>query len=113
MCEEANDVEDLEHVFKDANAKPVKISYAVLKSITKNFGQVIGRGGFGVVYLGELRNGMVAVKMLSTHMDLSDKSFSDEFGNLIRLKHKHIVRFLGYCAESQGEMMNTKTIYSC
>ncbi|KAK3132199.1 hypothetical protein QOZ80_6AG0517360 [Eleusine coracana subsp. coracana] len=90
MCEEANDVEDLEHVFKDANAKPVKISYAVLKSITKNFGQVIGRGGFGVVYLGELRNGMVAVKMLSTHMDLSDKSFSDEFGNLIRLKHKHI-----------------------
>ncbi|GJM99983.1 hypothetical protein PR202_ga17131 [Eleusine coracana subsp. coracana] len=51
MYEQASDVDDLEHVFNDTSAEPIKISYAVLKSITKNFGQVIGRGGFGVVYL--------------------------------------------------------------
>ncbi|GJN35691.1 hypothetical protein PR202_gb24491 [Eleusine coracana subsp. coracana] len=81
------------------------LSFTVIKSITKNFSKEIGRGGFGVVYLGALRNGMVAVKMLSTLLDMEDKQFVDEINCLIRAKHKNIVRLLGYCADTQGEMM--------
>lgn len=46
-----NKVEDLERVYTDVNSEPIQISYAVVKSITKDFAQVIGHGAFGVVYL--------------------------------------------------------------
>ncbi|KAK3120380.1 hypothetical protein QOZ80_9AG0686610 [Eleusine coracana subsp. coracana] len=111
MGDQTSDIERLECVFNDASAKPIKISYAALKSVTKNFVQVIGRGGFGVVYLGQLRNGMVAVKKLSINlMDLSDKLFLDEVTNLMNLKHKNIVRFLGYCADSHGEIIEHRIV---
>ncbi|KAK3119048.1 hypothetical protein QOZ80_9BG0712830 [Eleusine coracana subsp. coracana] len=111
MGDKTSDIERLECVFNDASAKPIKISYTALKSVTKNFVQVIGRGGFGVVYLGQLRNGMVAVKKLSINlMDLSDKMFLDEVTNLMNLKHKNIVRFLGYCADSHGEIIEHRIV---
>jgi enhancer of mRNA-decapping protein 4 len=51
MGDQENEVEDLERILSDASMEPIKISYAVIRSITKNFAQVIGDGGFGVVYL--------------------------------------------------------------
>lgn len=51
MVDQTNEVQDLERVFSDASAEPIKISYAAIKYVTKNFAQVIGDGGFGVVYL--------------------------------------------------------------
>ncbi|CAL4991224.1 unnamed protein product [Urochloa decumbens] len=104
MGDEESEVEDLERILSDANMEPIKIPYAVIKSITKNFAQVIGDGGFGVVYLGGLKNGMVAVKKISSK-DLSDKQFFDEVSCLKKVKHKNIVRFLGYCADTQGEVV--------
>lgn len=44
-------VEGLELMLTKETAKPVQISYSVIESITKNFCQVIGRGGYGIVYL--------------------------------------------------------------
>lgn len=48
-----NEIDDLEDILSDANAEPMKLSYATLERITGNFSEdnVIGRGGFGVVYL--------------------------------------------------------------
>uniref|UniRef100_A0A0A8Y1I8 Protein kinase domain-containing protein n=1 Tax=Arundo donax TaxID=35708 RepID=A0A0A8Y1I8_ARUDO len=105
MRDQTNEIEDLECVFVDATAEPIKISYAAIKQITKNFAQVIGDGGFGVVYLGGLQNGMVAVKKLDTLKDFDDKLFLEEVKCLKKVKHKNIVRFLGYCVDSQGELM--------
>ncbi|RCV39145.1 hypothetical protein SETIT_8G200000v2 [Setaria italica] len=107
---QASDVEDVERRLSDANAGPISIPYAVIKSITKNFAEVIGNGAFGVVYLGMLKhgglqNGMVAVKKVTTWNDFSDKLFLDEVNCLKRVKHKNIVKFLGYCADTQGEVM--------
>ena len=51
ISDQANKVEDLERIFADASKDPIQISYGVIKSITKNFAQVIGNGAFGVVYL--------------------------------------------------------------
>ncbi|KAK3119087.1 hypothetical protein QOZ80_9BG0713560 [Eleusine coracana subsp. coracana] len=77
MGDLANEIEQLERVLFDTRAEPIKISYSVIKSITKGFAQVIGTGGFGVVYLGGLQNGLVAVKKIASK-DLSDKEFLDE-----------------------------------
>ncbi|KAM0862569.1 hypothetical protein ACQ4PT_045172 [Festuca glaucescens] len=63
----------------------------------------IGKGGFAVVYKGMLGNRMVAVKKLSsTH--LHENKFHQEVECLMKVKHRNIVRFLGYCADTQGKM---------
>ena len=55
---------------------------------------------------GALKNGMVAVKKLSQSTnDLSEKQFLEEVKCLMRVKHQNTVRFLGYCAEWHGELM--------
>ncbi|XP_034569635.1 patatin-like protein 1 isoform X3 [Setaria viridis] len=84
MGDQESGVEDLERILSDVNAEPITIPYAVIKSVTKNFAQVIGDGGFGVVYLGGLRSGMVAVKKLSISESFTDKQFLDEVACLKR-----------------------------
>lgn len=52
---------------------------------------------------------MIAVKKLSLRIeDISNKKFLDEVDVLRRLNHKNIVRFLGYCADTHGEVMDVE-----
>uniref|UniRef100_A0A8R7UBM0 Protein kinase domain-containing protein n=1 Tax=Triticum urartu TaxID=4572 RepID=A0A8R7UBM0_TRIUA len=46
---------------------------------------------------------MVAVKLLNT-FGIHENKFQEEVKCLIKAKHKNIVRFLGYCADTQGKM---------
>uniref|UniRef100_A0ACD5W474 Uncharacterized protein n=1 Tax=Avena sativa TaxID=4498 RepID=A0ACD5W474_AVESA len=85
--------------------EPKALPFSLLEKITKNFDykEEIGRGGFAVVYKGELANGYVAVKRLSnTYM--YENEFQREVECLMKVKHKNIVRFLGYCSDTQGNM---------
>jgi hypothetical protein len=50
MNDQATEHKILEGIFRDANAKPERLSYQFIKSITRNFSEEIGRGGFGIVY---------------------------------------------------------------
>jgi hypothetical protein len=50
MDDEARELEALEHIMSDPNAEPIKLSFGLLRSITDNFSNEIGHGGFGVVY---------------------------------------------------------------
>ncbi|KAK3140193.1 hypothetical protein QOZ80_5AG0397350 [Eleusine coracana subsp. coracana] len=79
---------------------------SLLKSITNNFSndRQIGVGGFAVVYKGQLRNGAVAVKKLTQTLDVHETKFHQEVDSLLRVKHKNIVRFLGYCSDTQGKV---------
>ena len=54
---------------------------------------------------GGLQNRMVAVKNLFHSKDLSDKQFLDEVICLKKVNHRNIVRFQGYCADTEGEIM--------
>jgi hypothetical protein len=46
-----NELEALERILIDSSVEPIMLSIAFLKFITNNFSQVIGIGGFGVVYM--------------------------------------------------------------
>ncbi|XP_057966979.1 probable LRR receptor-like serine/threonine-protein kinase At4g29180 isoform X2 [Malania oleifera] len=80
-----------------ASKKPV-YTYAEIESITNNFQRVIGKGGFGAVYHGQLKDGTeVAVKMLSPSSSQGPKEFQTEAELLVRIHHRNLASFIGYC----------------
>ncbi|KAG8098358.1 hypothetical protein GUJ93_ZPchr0013g36776 [Zizania palustris] len=69
---------------------------------------IIGKGGAGIVYKGAMPNGEhVAVKRLpamgrgSSH----DHGFSAEIQTLGRIRHRHIVRLLGFCSNNETNLL--------
>lgn len=63
-------------------SKKLQYTYAEVLSITSNFELVIGRGGFGSVYSGQMKDGnKVAVKMLSASSAQGPKEFQTEVNN--------------------------------
>ncbi|CAA7404337.1 unnamed protein product [Spirodela intermedia] len=94
----------------------VQYTYEEIRQITQNFQQQIGKGGFGIVYLGHLRDGtMVAVKVLSSSSSQGSKEFEAEVQLLARVHHKNLVCLLGYCDDVEHlslvyEYMDNKTL---
>ncbi|KAF5745707.1 receptor-like serine/threonine-protein kinase [Tripterygium wilfordii] len=69
-------------------------------------GNVIGEGGYGVVYKGFLRDGsVVAVKKLLNNKGQAEKEFKVEVEAIGKVKHKNLVGLIGYCAEGPQRML--------
>ncbi|CDP06160.1 unnamed protein product [Coffea canephora] len=67
---------------------------------------VIGEGGYGVVYRGRLVNGTeVAVKKLLNNLGQAEKEFRVEVEAIGHVRHKNLVRLLGYCIEGVQRML--------
>jgi len=60
-------------------------SYSDIIKITNNFTRIVGKGGFGTVYLGYIQDTPVAVKMLSPSSVRGYQQFQAEVGFLITL----------------------------
>ncbi|GJN08556.1 hypothetical protein PR202_ga26492 [Eleusine coracana subsp. coracana] len=61
---------------------------------------VVGEGGYGTVYRGVLAGGeVVAVKDLFDHKGQAEKEFKVEVEAIGKVRHKHLVGLIGYCAE--------------
>nr|VDC89525.1 unnamed protein product [Brassica oleracea] len=74
-------------------------TYAQVKRITKSFAEVVGRGGFGIVYRGTLSDGrMVAVKVLKDSKG-NGEDFTNEVASMSQTSHLNIVTLLGFCSE--------------
>ncbi|CAJ2635219.1 unnamed protein product [Trifolium pratense] len=78
----------------------------VLDSLKED--NIIGKGGAGIVYKGAMPNGdLVAVKRLpamsrgSSH----DHGFNAEIQTLGRIRHRHIVRLLGFCSNHETNLL--------
>ncbi|KAK9049971.1 hypothetical protein SSX86_031060 [Deinandra increscens subsp. villosa] len=86
------------------------ISIQVLEQVTNHFSDnnVLGRGGFGVVYKGELHGGtMIAVKrMISDAMGTKGmKEFQAEIEVLTKVRHRHVVDLIGYCTNGNDRLL--------
>ncbi|XP_022877309.1 probable receptor-like protein kinase At2g42960 [Olea europaea var. sylvestris] len=67
---------------------------------------ILGEGGYGVVYQGRLVNGTdVAVKKLLNNLGQAEKEFSVEVEAIGHVRHKNLVRLLGYCIEGVHRML--------
>ncbi|KAJ6370837.1 hypothetical protein OIU77_001360 [Salix suchowensis] len=86
------------------------ISIQVLRNVTNNFseGNILGRGGFGVVYKGELHDGTkIAVKRMESGV-ISGKGlaeFKSEIAVLTKVRHRHLVALLGYCLDGNEKLL--------
>jgi len=90
----------------DKDAQPKALPFSLLAEITNGFSDEleIGRGGFAVVYKAMLKSGDAAVKRLSSNAYMYENEFHREIECLMKVKHKNIVRFFGYCADTQGNV---------
>ncbi|GMN45020.1 hypothetical protein TIFTF001_014213 [Ficus carica] len=67
---------------------------------------VIGEGGYGIVYSGILGDGTrVAVKNLLNNRGQAEREFKVEVEAIGRVRHKNLVRLLGYCVEGAYRML--------
>ncbi|XP_042755787.1 putative receptor-like protein kinase At5g39000 [Lactuca sativa] len=88
------------------------VPFRDIKFATKNFTTLIGSGGFGYVYKGELslsgKLTSVAVKRLpnnNNHSGQGLKEFLTEIQLLSRYKHPNLVSLLGYCDEDDEKIL--------
>ncbi|XP_024965687.1 cold-responsive protein kinase 1-like [Cynara cardunculus var. scolymus] len=84
-------------------------SFRTLKEASRNFheGNLLGRGGFGPVYLGKLQDGrLVAIKKLSLDKSQQGESeFLAEVRMITSIQHKNLVRLLGCCSEGPQRVL--------
>ncbi|KAF7150147.1 hypothetical protein RHSIM_Rhsim02G0066400 [Rhododendron simsii] len=88
----------------------VSISIQMLREVTNNFNEanILGRGGFGIVYKGELHDGTkIAVKrMESGAMGTKGMNeFQAEIAVLTKVRHRHLVALLGYCINGNERLL--------
>ncbi|KAL6601607.1 hypothetical protein ACP70R_044827 [Stipagrostis hirtigluma subsp. patula] len=111
MAAECSRHHDLEKNLQGESAVPCYVPLQTLQYITNNFSkeQVLGWGGFGVVYKGVLQNGQViAVKKVVFRQGEHENQFENEVSHLMRLKHKNIVRLVGYCYDVKKILLEVK-----
>ncbi|XP_057508735.1 L-type lectin-domain containing receptor kinase SIT2-like [Actinidia eriantha] len=87
---------------------PHRFSYKDLYKATKGFveEELLGAGGFGKVYRGELPSSkeQVAVKKVSHDSKQGMKEFVAEIASMGRLRHRNLVKLLGY-SRRRGELL--------
>ncbi|EEF34847.1 receptor protein kinase TMK1 [Ricinus communis] len=105
-CTDSSGPSDI-HVVEAGN---MVISIQVLRNVTNDFSEdnILGRGGFGTVYKGELHDGTkIAVKRMESGV-LSEKGlaeFTSEIAVLNKVRHRHLVALLGYCLDGNERLL--------
>ncbi|CAJ1849902.1 unnamed protein product [Sphenostylis stenocarpa] len=88
----------------------VTMSIQFLRQVTNNFNEdnILGSGGFGVVYKGELHDGSkVAVKRMECGARGSKglKEFQAEIAVLSEVRHRNLVALLGHCINERERVL--------
>ncbi|PHT43813.1 Phytosulfokine receptor 2 [Capsicum baccatum] len=93
-------------LFQNSDCKELTVA-DLLKS-TNNFNQsnIVGCGGFGLVYKAELPNGTkTAIKRLSGDCGQMEREFQAEVEALSRAQHKNLVSLQGYCQHGSDRLL--------
>jgi len=87
---------------------PRVFTYKELAMATKNFArsELLGRGGFGSVYKGQLRDkSAVAVKSIAKDSRQGENEFLAEVSIIGKIRHRNLVRLRGWCIEREKLMV--------
>ncbi|GMP57757.1 hypothetical protein CsSME_00021701 [Camellia sinensis var. sinensis] len=77
-----------------------------IEEATNNFSKRIGKGSFGPVYYGKIKDGKeVAVKIMADSTSHGTKQFVTEVALLSRIHHRNLVPLIGYCEEANQRML--------
>ncbi|XP_076896439.1 cold-responsive protein kinase 1-like [Bidens hawaiensis] len=83
-------------------------TYKDLQIATGNFRpeNKIGQGGFGSVYKGTLKDGLVvAIKVLSADSRQGLREFLNEIASISDIQHENLVKLHGYCIERDQRIL--------
>ncbi|KAL2488281.1 Leucine-rich repeat protein kinase family protein [Forsythia ovata] len=95
------------HVYDGGN---ITIPIEVLREVTNSFSEnnILGKGGFGVVYGGQLPDGTrIAVKRMESSI-VSDKGmneFKAEIEVLTKVRHRNLVALHGFCENGNERLL--------
>ncbi|XP_010556556.1 PREDICTED: calmodulin-binding receptor-like cytoplasmic kinase 2 [Tarenaya hassleriana] len=92
------------------DAENQRFTFEEIYDTTNNFSPTfkIGRGGFGTVYKGKLRDGtVVAIKRAKKSINEGGESaeFQSEIQTLARVQHMNLVKFYGYLVENDEKIL--------
>ncbi|GMI83495.1 hypothetical protein HRI_002018800 [Hibiscus trionum] len=93
---------------KNYNVDKISFSYEEMTEMTDGFAQqnLIGEGGFGCVYRGQLPDGkIVAVKKLKIGGGQGEREFQAEVEIISRVHHRHLVSLVGYCIANNQRLL--------
>uniref|UniRef100_A0ACD5V8Q7 Uncharacterized protein n=1 Tax=Avena sativa TaxID=4498 RepID=A0ACD5V8Q7_AVESA len=85
-----------------------KLKFADILKATNNFDKanIIGCGGYGLVYKAELSDGSkLAIKKLNSEMCLMEREFSAEVDALSMAQHENLVPLWGYCIHGNTRLL--------
>ncbi|XP_057542293.1 probable LRR receptor-like serine/threonine-protein kinase At1g67720 isoform X2 [Amaranthus tricolor] len=92
------------HLMDDGVAACIKMTE--IEAATMNFSKNIGKGSFGIVYYGRMKDGKeVAVKVIGDPTSQGTKQFLTEVSLLSRIHHRNLVPLLGYCEEANHRIL--------
>ncbi|XWS19574.1 hypothetical protein CRYUN_Cryun31cG0027300 [Craigia yunnanensis] len=83
-------------------------SYNQLRTATDDFhsSNKIGRGGFGTVYKGVLKDGTeVAIKTLAAQSKQGVREFLTEINTISNVKHPNLVELIGCCVQGTNRIL--------
>ncbi|KAM0852098.1 hypothetical protein ACQ4PT_051988 [Festuca glaucescens] len=87
----------------------MQLPIEVLLKATNNFNEdcILGKGGFGVVFKGNLNGKLVAVKRCDsgTMGTKGQQEFMAEIDVLTKVRHRHLVGLLGYCTHGYERVL--------
>ncbi|XP_027190741.1 probable LRR receptor-like serine/threonine-protein kinase At1g67720 isoform X2 [Cicer arietinum] len=82
------------------------IALSELKEATNSFSKKIGKGSFGSVYYGKMKDGKeIAVKTMTDPSSHGNHQFVTEVALLSRIHHRNLVPLIGYCEEEYQHIL--------
>ncbi|CAL4978473.1 unnamed protein product [Urochloa decumbens] len=95
---------DEEDEFGEVPGMTSRFTFEQLRVATEEFSKLLGKGGFGSVFEGQIGEQRVAVKQLD-RAGQGKKEFLAEVEIIGNIHHMNLVRLIGFCAEKSQRLL--------